>query len=67
MDDKDRKIDELKRIIHDKDYALEHALNRLETIQLFSGSENCKHLFNGVHWESGQTITRIKMALKLKP
>lgn len=49
-------------VVHDKNHALEHALNRLETIQLFSG----KPMFEGVNWESMATQTRIKNALKWK-
>ena len=52
----------LKEMLLAKDSVLEHALNRLETIEIFSGRKD----FDGVKWESGSTQTRIKMALKLK-
>ncbi len=61
MDDKET-IARLKEVIANKDHALEHALDRLTTIQMFSGRKD----FEGVRWESGATITRIKNILKLQ-
>lgn len=49
-------------VMENKDNALEHALNRLETIQHFSGRKD----FEGVNWESNLTQTRIKKALEWK-